>query len=214
MISHHQASPDKLRQQLKDFLSSCSSIELLEAFQAAWLNKIIPGLDRLAGCDQGSLMHLEGNVAVHTALVFKNMSTVAQVRLQRSPDFIERLSVLIHDLHKPSTRCPQTNGGVSFPNHEARAAEDVAAIAKRIGLSDQETERLYFIVARHGDAHSILDLTAAQLNELRDSPWIKSLALLQEADARSCILADGGHLAVYWDQLIADGAAPVPPVYQ
>ena len=201
MFHNQAADRDLTRARLKDFLADCSSAELLDEFQAAWLNRIVPGLDRLKGCDQGRLTHLEGDVAVHTALVFKNLSAVAAARLDRKPDFIERLAVLVHDLKKPATRNAAQDGAVSFPGHEASAAQEICVIAERIALSPQETERLHFIVARHGDAHGWRDLSEQQRIELTSSPWIISLALMQEADARSCIMPGGAHLPIYWNEL-------------
>ena len=202
MLHRHDTQQAKSYAQLKDFLAKCSGAELQEAFQSEWLNKIIPGLDRLSTCDQGRLSHLEGDVAAHTALVFENLSVVATNRLGRSPDFIEQLAVVMHDLQKPATRHCDANGSVSFPQHEARAAQEVPAVASRLALEPDETARLHFLVASHGDAHEFFGLTEGARLKLRASPWIISLALLQEADARSCIMPGGHHLPVLWDSLV------------
>jgi len=193
-----------IRKRLDDFLSTCTKESLHNAFQETWLNDIVPGIKELEGCDQGSKIHLEGDVAVHTALVFENLTATSLSRLGREPDFIERLSVVLHDLRKPDTREPQPDGSVWFPGHEAMAAEDVPQIAKTLGLSKEETDRLLFIVARHGDAHGLPELSQSQKNELTTSPWKISLALLQEADARSCLLTGGTYLPVYWSEIVGD----------
>jgi hypothetical protein len=66
---------------IENFLMNCDGQSLREEFHSAWINELIPGLDQLENCDQGSLIHLEGNVAIHTALVFDNLLMEAQLRL-------------------------------------------------------------------------------------------------------------------------------------
>lgn len=192
--------PD-LRSKLEELLCRSNGHSLQAEFNEPWLNDLIPGMNLLADCDQGTAAHLEGNVAIHTGLVFDNLLTVCQQRLNRSPDFIERLSVLLHDCRKPQTRAPQSGGKVSFPGHEELAACEVPRLAEVLKLSEEEAGRLHFLVARHGDAHTWKDLSASVRAELLVSPWIISLALIQEADARSCILGDGSHLPVFWEEL-------------
>ncbi|MCB0336821.1 MAG: hypothetical protein KDD62_10970 [Bdellovibrionales bacterium] len=196
------SSANESRLRLEKFLSACSPEALRTEFKEPWLNQVIPGLEKLESVDQGRVIHLEGNVAIHTALVFENMQTVANKRLGRSPDFIELLAAVVHDLEKSSTRFESEPGHVKFPGHEAAAAARVPAIGRELGLTIDETERLFFIVARHGDAHNILCLPADALAELQNSPHRESLALLQEADARSCWLPDGKHNPSYWEQIV------------
>lgn len=192
--------PHQARLRMEQLVFSDAN-SFLSSFIEPWLNEIIPQVDRMVGCGQGTLQHLEGDVAVHTALVFENLLQTARVRLRREADFVERLSVLLHDLRKPDVRREREDGTVSFPGHEALAAAEVPAIAARIGLTMPESERLQFLVARHGDAHSWAKISQAMRGELRASPFAESLALLQEADARSCLFPDGSHLPIYWTEI-------------
>ncbi len=189
-------------ERLAAFLSRCSREELLASFSEPWMNEVIPGVWKLAGCNQGTKNHFEGDAAVHTSFVFENLSSTAKRRLGRMPDFIEQMSAVLHDLKKPETRLEDGTGGVTFPGHEHRAADEVASIAGRLDLALEEEERLLFVVARHGDAHEYLKLSAREKAELTMSPFIESLALLQEADALSCILPDRTHLPVFWEILM------------
>lgn len=189
-------------QRLAEFLAQCSKQELLTAFSEPWLNEIVPGMRKLIGCDQGKKKHLEGDAAVHTALVFENLSLTALRRLQRAPDFVEQFSVLLHDLKKPETRYEDEAGNVSFPGHEALAAAAIATIAAQLELTAAEESRAYFLVTHHGIASDYNLITGSYRDTLLLSPYIESVALLQEADALSCILADHSHLPVYWDELM------------
>ncbi|MBN8550003.1 MAG: hypothetical protein J0M12_11865, partial [Deltaproteobacteria bacterium] len=138
---------------------------------------------------------------------------VARARLGREATFIERLSAVLHDVRKPASRRAFEDGSVDFPGHEALGAKEVPGIAKTLGLSERETAQLHFLVARHGDAHGVPVLSPQELQELTSSPWAESLALLQEADARSCILLDGSHLPIFWNELLPrkDAAASTRP---
>ena len=143
-----------------------------------------------------------GKVANPTALVVEHLISLDPLRLGRDADFIERLSVILHDWTKPETRSPLPNGFVAFPGHEELAAVEVPKISQVLNLRDSEHEKLLYLVAEHGKAHSWGRLPAEEQGRIRSSPWIKSLALLQEADARSCILPGQSHLPVNWDLLV------------
>ncbi len=148
---------------------------------------------------------MEGDVAIHTSLVFEHMNECAKTRLGRDPDFVERLSVLLHDLKKPESRVDDGDGGVTFPGHEKLAALEVPTIAGRLGLTEEEEAKLYFLVAEHGEASRFLALPEDTQGRLWDSPFLESLALLQEADALSCIKPDGTPKSVYWDLMMSRG---------
>lgn len=195
---------DRTRKILEKFLTRCSREELRRAFSEPWMNRVIPGLDALENCDQGTVAHLEGNVAIHTALVFENLFIVCQERLGRKPTFVEQLSVLFHDWRKPQTRYEPNPGEVSFPGHEERAARELVPIAKALGLSKYEVDQLVFIVGRHGDAHAYPSLSNAKQQELSSSTWKTSLALLQDADARSVLSPDGAQLPIYWNEIVGN----------
>ena len=190
------------RQKLEQFLNDADSDALLKALHEDWLNDIIPGLARLHGCSQGSMRHLEGDVAHHTAMVLSQFREVCAKRCSREPTFTELLAVLIHDIRKPDTAVALSDGSVSFPGHEQLAQGDVDRVGRRIELTGEETAELRFLVTRHGDAFKWKELTREQRAELQDSPWIVSLALLQEADARSCLMPDGAHLPVLFEHII------------
>ncbi|MFN8392634.1 MAG: HDIG domain-containing protein [Bdellovibrionota bacterium] len=175
---------------------------LLSAMQSDWLNAVIPGLRELSGCDQGATKHLEGDVAEHTALVVQETLSVAKARLDREPTSVELLGALLHDLSKPQTRRVNGDGTVSFPEHERIAAERLSTIAPMLDLSPQEKAELTFVIAEHGRAHSWPMLAASERQHLKGSPWIVTLAILQEADAKSCLLPGGHHLPVFWQELV------------
>lgn len=176
--------------QLEDFLAHCRAATLRRALSEEWLNILLPGIHLLIGCDQGDDMHLEGDAATHTVMTCMALPVFARRYLDREPDFVERLAALIHDWKKPVCR----RGFVQkspFWGHEIKAAVEVPSLARRIGLSAAEAERLHFVVANHGVAHTFPHLPAAERRRLAMSPHWASLGLLQAADAYSCWLPGG-----------------------
>lgn len=190
------------RNLIETSILQASGEELQHIFAEPWFNEVVPDARLMLGCGQGNLVHLEGDVAIHTGLVFDTIRLVSMARLGREPSFVELLSAVLHDCRKPATRQEMGDGGVEFPGHERLAAQEIPAIGARIGLSSQEVEQLYFLVAFHGDVHGWPKLSEEARSTLKSSRWITSLALLQEADARSCLLVNGDHLPVYWEEMV------------
>lgn len=196
--------PSRARTMLNTLFAKNERASYLVAMKDRTLNSFIPGLERLEDCDQGTAFHLEGNVAIHTALVLQNLVLVCSERMGRLPTFVEYLAALIHDLKKPDTRYPQSGGLVTFPDHEEMAGREAPAIAGRLGLNESDTEQLTFVVRHHGDAHNWLNLEEPMRMRLKQSPWIAELALLQEADALSCQMPVGRTpLPVFRAELLA-----------
>jgi hypothetical protein len=186
-----------LREYLEKVLWFEDKDRLHDEIASGRLDEAIPRLQLIAGCDQGTKMHLEGDVAAHTSLVYVNILINAQKELSRNADFIERLAALVHDWKKPETRQSRPDGSVSFPGHEAKAAASIADLAKHIGLSHEEEQRLHFLVAEHGNAYEFPRLSEKKQNELRNAPDAPSLAILQKSDAQACLVPGGGHRPVY-----------------
>jgi hypothetical protein len=195
----------ELYQRLNSFLFTCTRDQLLGAMSEDWLNAILPGICDCVGCSQGTDRHFEGDVAMHTALVFTNLLDVSREQLKREADFVERLAALMHDWKKPPVRVAHDDGSVGFPDHESRAAAAVPEVANRLGLSDEESAKLLFLVGEHGAFHDFPKLRREKQEELRSSPYCASACALQVADALSCLLRNRDHLPVHWN-LIAKQA--------
>src|SRR3954447_13063281 len=192
------------REQLCQFLKSCSTDDLLRALSSEWLEEIVPGIGRVVGCQQGATNHCEGDVAVHTALVFENLMNVCPVHLGRKPDFVERVAAVIHDFKKPLAQHQHPNGDITFEGHEELAAAEIGALSDKLGLTASERAKLYFLVAEHGHAHHFAQLPFATQTELQMSPYVESLCAFQKADALGCRSSDGGHLPVLWDKIMPE----------
>jgi hypothetical protein len=191
------------RYHLEELLQSIDGQGLLILFSQRWFNDLIPGAKLMLGCSQGKTKHLEGDVAVHTSLVFDNIKTASVNRLSRKANYLELLSAIIHDFRKPACQKILEDNQVTFPNHEELAAKELINIYTNLFLTKEELEQLYFVIFNHGLVHNWPRLSKDQKSGLVSSDWITHLALLQEADAKSCYLFDGTHLPVYWESMVS-----------
>ncbi len=190
-------------EQLKSLLESGDKNSIYQALNKDWLNSLIPGIRDMVGCEQAKTNHAEGDVGRHTALVIENLRKVALSRLARNADLIELLSALLHDLKKPLTKQIEADGYIRFPKHEEEAVKEIPEIARRLALSQAEVDKLLFLVARHTQSHQWKKLSPEEQKELCSYPWTESLALLQEADALSCLHTDGGYHPSFWEEIMA-----------
>lgn len=184
-ISVMQIPPSSVRPSLVALFAADRSA-VLRAFSTTWLNGLLPGIDRLIGCEQDPHDHPEGDVAIHTSLVLENFKSLCHGHLGRSPEFVELLAALIHDWKKPVTQWID-RGRITFPGHEALAAAEVPRVAAALGLTEAETAKLQFLVGEHGNMYLFDQLPADQQAALLASPHIESLRLFTQADAASCV---------------------------
>lgn len=183
-------------------LSISSRQEALEFIRSETARSVVPEFSSLPGCSQGSDIHLEGDVAVHTSIVVENIHGMAPQRKGSSADIVDLTAAILHDVCKPATRRAGENGSVSFPGHERLAVPIAERVADFLGFSMFDKERLTFAIMYHGDAHSWPELSDCERNKLRNEPGFLLLACLQEADAFGCYLPNGKTLPSYFDQMM------------
>ncbi len=189
------------RPELERFLRRCEKQEFLDALTSNWLNDLFPGIRRLIGCDQGKVVHNEGDAALHSWMVLTAVTSICLEELKREADFTELLAALMHDWKKPVTRVVGPDGNVSFPGHEAMAGAEVDRVAVLLDLDQVEKAKLFCLVARHGEFTCFPELSADKQREFQTSPFVESVCLFQKADATSAHSAAGGHWPVYWSQI-------------
>lgn len=106
------------------------------------LNYILPELDICFTIPQKSPnRHHKYDVGTHC---------VEALRACQSTDTITRLATLLHDIGKAKTfRQEKETGQITFYNHEVAGTFQAQAIAKRLKLSNKETEKLVTLVRFH-----------------------------------------------------------------
>lgn len=191
-------------------LESGGREDLLLSIRAKALDALIPGASKMVGCEQGKRHHSEGNVAVHTSFVFESINQVAKIHLGRPASRAERFAALVHDIAKPDTQRRLDSGEIDFPGHEAQAAERLASMPGWLNFSTAERSLIEFLIREHGNAHGFLSLSERDQQRLRESVFFEQLLLFQEADARGCFMAGGGHPPFLREVLRAIGEREKP----
>ncbi|NCN24309.1 MAG: HD domain-containing protein [Candidatus Pacebacteria bacterium] len=131
-------SAERIREELFKILLSPypkAGIELLDA--TGLLQYVLPEILPMRGVDQGG--HHTTDVWTHSLDA-----------LDESPstDPLVRLATLLHDVGKPATY-DNSSGKPTFYNHEVVGSRIAKTIAKRLKLSNKETDRLFILVRFH-----------------------------------------------------------------
>jgi tRNA nucleotidyltransferase/poly(A) polymerase len=125
------------------------------------LFEIFPELGALKGCQQNRY-HLY-DVFEHTmkayyhleAILNKYTSFMSEFMHHNIPDMDEdktalnKYSILLHDIGKPSTRTVDEKGGVHFHGHGAKSADMAKKISKRLKLSSRKDRYIACIIRNH-----------------------------------------------------------------
>jgi [protein-PII] uridylyltransferase len=127
------------------------------------MTALIPELASIHGLVQHDEFHLYPVQEHHLRTVAELKKTIAGVYLEEEPD----LTAIAADLGDPA---PMLLAGLlhdvgksSGSGHAARGGEMIPAVARRLGLSSQETETVQFLVSQH-----LLLLDNASLRDLAD----------------------------------------------
>ncbi len=124
------------------------------AFHGGFFQKLFPDFNALNRCNQGRILHLEGDALTHTGKVFAHASQ--SVSLFNEEDFFTLLvAALVHDICKPQTRQEKVDGKVTFFGHAERAANQCPEFARNVGMDSLQAEKLQWLVARHMHAHDV-----------------------------------------------------------
>ncbi len=102
--------------------------------------KIIPELASLAGTDQPSEYHAEGDVARHTQLAVEACSPGCD------PDLL--WAALLHDIGKPAVTRDEDNR-ITARGHHTLGAKMAEEILTRLGMPPERCERIVWAVKNH-----------------------------------------------------------------
>ena len=184
-------SGERVREELARILTAAPAgrrrgLEL--ACELGLLAVLLPEVEHLRGEPQPPAVHPEGDVFRHTLLGLAHL---------REPTFELALAMLLHDVGKPST-ARMREGRVTFYHHQ-RVGEDTArAVCGRLRMSNSQTRRVTWLVARHMMLMNFDEMREATLKRLFAEEGFEELAELWRADC----LASGG-LAEGYEALMA-----------
>jgi poly(A) polymerase len=166
---------ERIAQELRRMLTHHTRARALDlAFECGLIAAILPELVSMKGLFQGKPVQPEGDLWDHTLLVLEN--------LPPDPSFTLAFAALLHDVGKPRTKGLH-DGRTTFYNHAKAGAAIAARICRQLRLSNQERERIVWLVEFHqylGEAKTMRD---AKLKRMLAHPGVDELLALHRADA-------------------------------
>lgn len=133
---------ERIRDELFKILESMNPyIGITKLREAGLLQIIFPELEKCFGIKQEGPKHDRiYDIGQHSLLALKFTS---------SSDPLVRLAGLLHDIGKPDTFKTDSTGNVTFYNHDFIGGKIVLKIAKRLNLSNKQTDKLFKLIRWH-----------------------------------------------------------------
>lgn len=134
--------------------------------------EILPEVMALSGVDQSPDYHPEGDVFVHTRLMFSLLPR-EEVSLSLA------LAVLFHDIGKPATfRYDAESNRIRFLGHESEGARIAEEALRRLKFSNETIATTTQTVARHMDFFQAREMRTSTLKRMLARPnFAEELAL-------------------------------------
>ncbi len=135
-----QVSWERIRDELIKILTGPAAARGLELLSdSGILDVILPEVAAMRGVPQPPEFHPEGDVFVHTRLMFEIAGRVADPNLA--------LAILLHDVGKPPTLTIRDR--IRFDGHDQKGAEMAEAIGRRLRLAGERIEEVTDLVREH-----------------------------------------------------------------
>jgi len=199
-----QCSAERIREELvKMMRDQHRQAALILLDETGLLAPILPEVAALKGVEQPPEFHPEGDVFIHTGLVLSHL---------KEPSTTLALAALLHDVGKPPT---QTFGDrIRFNGHDKVGAEMADKICGRLRFSNDERERIVWLVSQHMRLPVMPEMKESKRKRLLREPGFDELLALCRADA----LGGSGNLSTiewieaYKASVASETAAPAPLV--
>lgn len=148
--------------------------------------------------------HRHKDVFEHSLIVLEQAIEL-EGRLPESPDLVNRLAALLHDVGKPATRRFEPGGKVSFHHHDVVGAKLVRARLSALRYSVEEIRAVSDLVELHLRFHGYGqgDWTDSAVRRyVRDAgPQLERLHVLTRADCTTRNQAKAAQLRAVYDSL-------------
>jgi poly(A) polymerase len=167
-----QVSGERVRDELAKILTDPSRSATMELLRASGLlTRILPEVAAMEGVPQPPEYHPEGDVWTHTKLALDTL---------KDPTFELALAVLLHDIGKPPTLVKADR--IRFNNHDKVGADMAARIVDRLKLSNDQKDRIVWLVHKHLAFLQWEQMRASTLKRLLAHEHIGDLLRLVRAD--------------------------------
>ena len=181
-MAHHvvECSAERIRDELVHIFVGKhpdKGLELLDSTNL--LRVILPEIFLLKGVEQPPEFHPEGDVFVHTLLMFSHM--------KENPSKELAFGVLLHDVGKPSTFTREDR--IRFNSHAKAGVEIAEEILTRLRFSNDEKKKILDLVGNHMRFMNVKQMKTSKLKRFLRNPWFEDHMELHRLD---CIASHGG----------------------
>ena len=164
-------APERVREELLKLLCGRGASSVLRRF-ASVFTVIIPELAPMMGCAQNTPYHLY-DVWEHTLHVIDAVE----------PTALLRMTALLHDIEKPSSRTTDADGRDHFKGHEVRGAKTALSVLSRLRFDRRTRERIALLISLHDERPAPTEENALRLLSRIGEEAFDQLCLLRMADA-------------------------------
>jgi poly(A) polymerase len=174
----HDVSAERIRDELTKLLvSGRGGRGLGLLWETGLLERILPEIAIMHGCEHFSPFHPEGDVFTHTRMLLDELST---------PDPVLAWAALLHDVGKPPCAHWNEKGRRSFARHAAVGAEMSTEILTRLRMPRKLIRQVEDLVAQHMTWPSLEQMrTARQRRFLLQEQFARHLEL-HRLDCGAC----------------------------
>ncbi len=157
-------------------------LEMLEG--AGLLSPLLPEVAALKGVEQPVQFHPEGDVWIHTGMLFDHLPPVPSRELA--------WGALLHDIGKPRTfrRSPDR---IRFDGHDTLGARMAEGVCRRLKLSNASAERIVWLVRTHLYFKDLPQMRPAKVRRFLTEPAFPEALDLHYADC----MASHGNLELH-----------------
>ena len=157
---------------------------LLLLDESGLLQQVLPEISAMKGVEQPPEFHPEGDVFVHTLLLFENLPQPCPMTLA--------WGALLHDVGKPTTFRVGPDR-IRFDDHVEVGVKIAAEICRRLRFSNDETEQILALVANHMRFGHVGRMKESTLKKFMRMPRFEEHLALHRADC----LASHRNLSTY-----------------
>ncbi len=192
-----QVSRERVRDELTKMLTeghARRAFELLD--QSGLLHEVLPEVERMKGVEQPAQFHPEGDVWVHTLLMLEMLPAGASRTLA--------WGALLHDVGKPPTFRVAPDR-IRFDNHVEVGVAMAQDIARRLRMSNDDTQQIAALVAQHMRFADSPKMKSSTLKRFMRQPRFDEHMEMHRIDC----LASHGDLGIY--EFLHDKLRETPP---
>jgi poly(A) polymerase len=184
-------SAERIAQELRKLIEDPSRVAgIALCDRVSLLSAVLPDVVALHAVPQGKPMQPTGDLWDHTLFVLEKLgdawrATAAALSLSGAapePSFTLALGALLHDVGKPQTMS-RDGDRLTFYHHEHIGSRIAGQIGRRLRLSNDERERIEWLVEYHMYLSDAKHMRLAKLKRILVHPGISELLALHRADA-------------------------------